>query len=158
MLAEPPVRHKHFRVVLRVFDRLLHFMKLVESRDEFGSGPVRGLFDPSQLPLPQGILPGEPAEHNRHLEAEEHPKNTEHNDQRREEQRRRLSGNEQADDCDENRVGHEIIGEHRVVVPDSGRPECDEMIIGHLAAPFSLLRHRAIGAVSRRNRSLTPLR
>jgi hypothetical protein len=46
MLAEPPVQHKHFRVVLRVFDRLLHFMQLVESRDEFGSVPVRGLFDP----------------------------------------------------------------------------------------------------------------
>ena len=45
-----------------------------------------------------------------------------------------------------------------MVVPDSGRPECDEMIIGHFVAQFWLLRHRVIGAVARRDRSLIPFR
>ena len=76
-------------------------MQVIEACHEFWSLPLLGLFDSSQLPLPQCILPGEPAEDDRHLKTKEQPKDTEHNDQRRKWECQRFPRDKQTDDGDE---------------------------------------------------------
>ena len=63
-----------------IFNWPSRLMELIETGNELRRFPLWILFDASQPPFPQSVLPGQPTKDDRHLETEENAKQAEEGD------------------------------------------------------------------------------
>src|SRR5512140_1665589 len=91
VLAKRPVRLEDGRLIAWIFHHLPRFMESIEAHDELLPFPLRRQFNPSQLPLPECILPRQTAEDDRHLKTEQNAKDTKKEGQDGERRSQRLS-------------------------------------------------------------------
>jgi len=64
-----------------IFDGPSRLMELIEAGNELWRFPLWILFDASQPPFPQGVLPGQSTEDDRHLKTEENAKQAKESNQ-----------------------------------------------------------------------------
>lgn len=88
--------------------------------------PGRRGFNPPQVPLPQGILPGKPTQNDGHLRAHQDTDTAQQDDNERKGNPEGAPRNQQADDRDEDGIGGKIIRQHRMVVTNARGPEREE--------------------------------
>ena len=108
----------------------------MEIDEELSLVPISSSFDSPELPFPESRLGCKPTEHNGHLHGHQHSKQTKNDDKECKNPSKSLPGEQKANGPYEDGVRGEIVGQQAVVIPNSRRPELNEIPIGSLRIYF----------------------